>query len=325
MYAKLKSVLTDTFLGADEGAAKRASVVRHTLMRAEGERHYLLAAPSQALTRKRPLVIVLHGAGASARQVLGMAFPPSPLSVWLEIAEREQIVVVAPDAGKGGWSDCLASAARVARKDDVAFVGALIDKAISDHHVDPERVYVIGVSRGGFMAYRVAMELTGKLAAFSAVLASMPLAGKFAMPAAPLSALIVGCTADRLMRYQGGKFFYSPLDPVSSIEDSARMWREHGGLPDVPAVQAIPRVDSGARTHATRYLWGDAPNRLQVGLIKIENAGHAEPSRRKRYPRLINWLVGAQNADFEVADAAWEFFEQKRAELGRPPVATGAG
>ena len=317
MFASLKAVLKETFQGANESGGRPAGVEARSLIRPEGERHFLVAAPSRPATGKRALVIIMHGAGASAKQVLGMAFPPSPLSVWLEIAEREQLMVAAPDAGKGGWSDCMASAQQAARKDDVAFISAIIDQAIAQDEVDPARVYAIGVSRGGFMAYRVAMELSERLAAFSTVLASMPPAAKCSMPPIALSALIVGCTGDRLMPYHGGKFFYSPLDPVSSIEESAAMWRRHAGLPDVPQVQTIAQFDPRVRTQATCYLWGSAPERVQVSLIRIDNAGHAEPSRRKRYPQLINWLVGTQNTEFEVADTAWEFFRYKRAGMAR--------
>jgi len=52
-------------------------------------------------------------------------------------------------------------------------------------------------------------------------------------------------------------------------------------------------------------------------LFKIENGGHAEPSKLKRYPRLLTRLIGTQNADFEVAEAAWDFFKNKRSVLPR--------
>jgi polyhydroxybutyrate depolymerase len=253
-----------------------------------------------------------------------MAFPPSPLSLWLEIAERDQLIVAAPDAGKGGWNECFASQARVAKKDDVAFISAIIDQAIAGHGADPERVYVIGVSRGGHMAYRVAAEIPHKLAAFSSVLASMPPPGKGSRPSVPLPALIIGSTADPFMPYHGGKFFYMLgfMDPVSSIEDSAKMWRELAGLPDAPSVTAVAPGNRRDKTRATRYLWGGAPEQLQIGLVKIEHGGHAEPSRLKRYPYFLNALVGPQNADLEVADAAWEFFKDKR--RCRQPAHPGA-
>lgn len=325
-YSKFKAVLKATFRGASESGSPCAKVVPATLVRPEGPRHYLIARPSRAPSGKRSLVVVVHGAGASAEQVLGMAFPPSPLSMWLEIAEREHIVVVAPDAGKAGWNDCFASQARLEEKDDVGFISGIIDHAIAEHGVDPERVYLIGVSRGGHMAYRVAAEIPHRLAAFSTVLASMPVPGKANLPSVALSTLIFGCTADPLMPYHGGKYRYTLgfVDPVSSIEDSVRTWRELAGLPDTPRVFNIAHRNAWDKTRATRYLWGDAPEQLQLGLYKIENGGHAEPSRVKRYPYFINKLVGAQNADFEVAEAAWEFFKDKRSGQGASLAARGA-
>lgn len=286
-----------------------------TLERPEGKRSYLVAAPPAVMPGKRGLVVILHGAGASAEQVLGLAYPPSPLSLWLDIAARENLIVIAPDAGKGGWSDCFASHARVARKNDVAFIDALIDHAIARHQVDPARVYLIGVSRGGWMAYAAAIAIPHKLAAFSVILAGMPPPGRITMPATPLPALIFGCTADPLIRYHGGKPWYAFgfAEPVRSIEDSVQVWRELAGLPDTPVVHKLPVSDPQGRTSVTRYLWGEAAHQLQVGLYRIDGAGHAEPSRLKRYPRFLNWLTGLQNADLEVAEAAWEFFRDKQA------------
>jgi len=301
------------FLGSSGSGGPCAGVTPVQLQRPEGQRNYLLALPGKPATGKRPLVVILHGAGASAKQVLGMAFPPSPLSVWLEIAEREEVIVAAADAGKGGWSDCFASDAQVAKKDDVAFIGAVIDDAIARHGADPDRVHVIGVSRGGLMAYRVAVEMPHKLAAFSALLACMPPPGRAARPSVALPALILGCTHDPFMPYEGGKRLLTLgfLEPMMGIEDSARVWRELAGLRDVPVEEAITPADGGRRTRATRFMWGEAGG-PQVALYRIDGGGHAEPSRLKRYPELINRLVGPQNGDLEIAEAAWDFFKDKR-------------
>lgn len=308
--AKLHQFLRGTSDSAGPGLLPAAA----TLDRPEGARRYLVAAPPASTGGKRGLVVVLHGAGASAEQVLGQAFPPSPLSLWLEIAAREQLVVIAPDAGKGGWSDCFAPEARVAKKDDVAFIGALIDHAVGHLDVDPARVYLIGVSRGGWMAYAVAAALPHKLAAFSVVLAGMPPPGRGKEPGTPLPALIFGCTADPLIYYHGGKPWYALgfAEPVRGIEASVHAWRELAGLPDTPDIVHLPTTDPQARTSVTRYIWGRQADGLQVGLYRIDGAGHAEPSRLKRYPGFINWLTGLQNADLEVAEAAWEFFRTKR-------------
>jgi polyhydroxybutyrate depolymerase len=314
-YAGLKSNVNAILFGSSDTTGPALVPTPALLARPEGARRYLIATPPDDMCGKRALVVVLHGAGASADQVLGLAFPPSPLSLWLEIGARERVVVIAPDAGTGGWSDCFASDARASRKDDVGFVGALIEHAVARHDVDPERVYLIGVSRGGWMAYRVAIEIPEKLAAFCVILAGMPPPGRSTMPATPLPALIVGCTADPLIRYRGGKPWYvlGFAEPVRGIEDTAHLWRELAGLPDTPNIVGLDASDPGGKTSVTRFMWGQASDTLQVGLYRITGAGHAEPSRLKRYPRFINWLTGLQNADLEVAEAAWDFFREKRA------------
>lgn len=324
-YTNLKANVGAILHGASDSAGPALVPMPATLDRPEGARRYLVAAPPGPTPGGRPLIVVLHGAGASADQVLGLAFPPSPLSLWLEIAAREQLVVIAPGAGKGGWSDCFASDARVAGKNDVDFVSALIDHAIAAHDVDPARVYLIGVSRGGWMAYAIANEIPHRLAAFSVVLAGMPPPGRCRMPTTPLSALIFGCTADPLVHYHGGKPWYALgfAEPVRSIEDTVHVWRELAGLPDAPDVVRLATSDVRDKTSVTHFTWGQAPDGLQVGLYRIDGAGHAEPSRLKRYPRFINWLTGLQNADLEVAEAAWDFFREKRAKpygwkLGSP-------
>jgi polyhydroxybutyrate depolymerase len=99
---------------------------------------------------------------------------------------------------------------------------------------------------------------------------------------------------------------------VRGIEDSVHAWRELAGLPDAPDVVRLAAGDPLGRTSVTRFMWGQAQDGMQVGLYRIDGARHAEPSRLKRYPRFINWLTGLQNADLEVAEAAWEFFRAKR-------------
>lgn len=281
------------------------------MMRPEGPRHFLKALPSRQARGKRPLVVVLHGSGASAEQVLGLAFPFSPLSVWLEIAEREQIVVVAPDGikrrGQRAWNDGYADVASNPRCDDVAFIGAVIDRVIADDDVDPERIYVIGVSKGGMMAYRIAAELAPRLAAFATVLAAMPQRASYAMPTMPLPAMIVAGEKDPFIPYSGGKSFVTLwfAAPALGIEATAAVWRKLAGLAGEPHVDQLAAC-------AIRYTWSDQRGALQVVLLKLLGGGHAEPSRKKRYPGMLNRFPGKQNADVEIAEEAWTFFKDKR-------------
>ena len=315
--------MRDFFQGSDTSIAAKARIEAGTLLRPEGIRHFLKAVPGRAAAGKRPLVILLHGAGSSAAQLLGQSFPPSPLSLWLEIAEREQLVVIAPDGskrrGERAWNDSYAGVTGNPKSDDSGFIGALIDRAIAEDDADPARVYLMGVSKGGMMAYRAATEIAPRLAAISVALASMPVTSNCGQPGTPLPVLFIAGTADPFIPYTGRKFLYrfpifsSLAAPMTSVEESVAVWRGLAGLHGEPAIAAIPQRQPGAGTRVTRYTWGSDAAALQVCLLKIEGGGHAEPSMVKRYPGLFSWFPGAQNADIEAAEEAWAFFKDKRA------------
>jgi polyhydroxybutyrate depolymerase len=311
-----KSILRQTFCGINAKVGNAANITSIKLMRPEGLRHYLMAIPDNNSAGKRPLVIVLHGGGSTAEQVLGIAYPPSPLSIWLEIAEREQLVVAAPNGCKRWWKARVTDETSNSKVDDTGFINAIIDKAIAENDVDPSRVYVIGVSKGGMMAFRLAVKITHKLAAFAVILASMPAKGHGELPKLPLSGLIIAGTSDPFMPYAGGKSFYTRgIGSLMSVDESVSIWRELAGLTMPPTVSSIAHCNAGDRTRATRFLWGSDPRKLQLALVKIDNGGHMEPSQRNRYPWFLTRLVGAQNADFEVAEEAWQFFKDKRSGL----------
>lgn len=306
--------LRSFFFGSEQITSPCAQLTEHQLTRPEGSRRYRLAQPSKGATGLRPLVILLHGFGATSAQLLGQSFPPSPLSRWLEIAEREQWLVAAPDGTNKSWNDGFADASVNAKTDDTGFIAALIDELVATRGADPERVYLMGVSKGGMMAFHLAAELGTRLTAFAAVLASMPANNRAALPRTPLSALVIASDTDPLVRYAGGSYWYTRRrgGAMLGVEASVAVWRQLAGLTGAPMQTDIPPRASGGSTRATRLLWGADPQALQVGLIRIAGGGHAEPSPSRRYPRWINWLTGAQNGDFETADAAWDFFKNKR-------------
>ncbi|PWE32068.1 hypothetical protein DDZ14_12725 [Maritimibacter sp. 55A14] len=88
---------------------------------------------------ERPAIVLLHGAGRSGRAMLDM---------WRGLAEKEDLVLLAPDAARSrGWS---------LAEDGVFVAEALIEDASRHHPIDPERIYLVGHSMGGKMALRLA-------------------------------------------------------------------------------------------------------------------------------------------------------------------------
>ncbi len=135
-------------------AAAFAGHTRASMSYGGVERIYGLYTP-QDVSRSRPAprVIVLQGGGGSSREVIY-----STRGRFDELAERDGFLVLYPDAvgriwdtGGGEISNSLRS-----RQDDDGFIRAAIEEVSREHKVDPGRVFVTGVSRGGMEAYALA-------------------------------------------------------------------------------------------------------------------------------------------------------------------------
>ncbi len=298
-----------------------AVVTPASLDRPEGRRHYLLARPSDPAPGKRPLVILLHGHGSSAALTFGRGDFGDPSAVWLEIAQREGLLVIAPDgwkgsSGKQGWNDCRADAPTNPVSDDVGFLSAVIDLAIAEHDADPRRVHVVGMSNGGGMTYRLAIELGPRLAAVAVLSGLMPARSLCAPPRHALPILITHGSADRIAPYDGGEVGHALTGARGSgiaVEQALALWRALAGLPDSPCVTPVAHRDPADPTTATRYVWGADPCQIQVGLLKIDLGGHVSPSIAKRASPAMTTMLGRQNGDLEFAEEAWAFFADKRA------------
>ena len=285
----------------------------------DGPRSYLLARPSQEHSGLRPLVILLHGNGSSASNVFGQRAVASPLAAWLSIADREGLYLAALDGvrgdeGRQGWNDCRGDLASNLKVDDVAFVSRVIQ---ATKGIDPRRVYAMGMSNGGMMVLRLALELEPPPAAVSAVAGSMASDTRCRNAARPVAVQFIAGTADPLVPYQGGRVGFSglPRGTVLSIEQSVEFWRQANGLgPEPSLVEEIP-VRSGVSngTKASRVVYGRQPEGIQVELIRVLGGGHIEPSLTRQYGDYYERLVGLQNRDLESADEAWRFFRDKRA------------
>jgi polyhydroxybutyrate depolymerase len=307
-------------------AAWPAVITSLTVSRPEGPRHCLMAVPNRQTPGKHPLVILLHGHGGSAAQIMGQGSNIAPLSMWLRIADREQVLLAAPDGtqgrnGKEGWNDCRADARTNPKTDDVGLISDIINAAIADNDADPERIYVMGMSNGGIMAFRLAIEMGARLAGIATMGAAMPAHSACGPLQTPISALIVAGTADPVMPYAGGQISFTlgtSRGTVLSMEESAVMWRTLDGMYDTARPVELAHRNAADLTRSTRYVWGQERDQLQVEFVRIEHGGHVEPSIARHVGKLHVEKLGPQSSDFEMAEEAWSFFEDKRAGLKRP-------
>lgn len=302
------------------GAAQAATLQSATVDSGGLQRQYLLATPDSLPAGPRPLVLVLHGHLGTAANALGGGSVPSPLSAWLDIADREHLLVAAAQGLKGsdghtGWHDCRVDAVEDPRSDDVAFVETLVNELVRSGSADPRRVYVMGMSNGAMLAYRLALQMRPAPAAIAAVSGGMAAQSECGAAARPASVLMINGTADPIVPYFGGKVGLRghKTGTVLSAEQGRDFWLRADGLERTPPLRYdFPhRAESGdIRAHKLVYGPDAGP---QVEFLSVDNGGHVEPSLRFHYGWLYRQLVGNQNEDFESVEEAWAFFRNKRA------------
>ena len=125
----------------------------------------------RGLAKGAPLVVVMHGAGENGAQMrieTGYGFE--------RLADEHGFAVVYPNAYEGYWDVCTIAedvSANGLNIDDVGFLTGMVDKLVSEIGVDPGRVFATGSSRGGFMAFRLALEAPSRFRAVAAVSANV--------------------------------------------------------------------------------------------------------------------------------------------------------
>lgn len=263
----------------------------------------------------KPLVLLLHGHGGKSDDVIGETNVRSPQKVWLSVAEQDDFIVVVPNGSIGsdnkrGWNDCRSGASGNPTTNDVSFISQLLEKIHSEYGHNENKVFVAGISNGGHMATRLALEVPDKITAFAAVVSAMPEESNCANSIEPVSALYMNGTADPILPYEGGEMAGN-RGSVKSTEESVAYWINRNGITASPLVTDFADTNTGDKSTATKYHYKNGTNNTEVILYRIDNGGHTEPSITERYRNLFLLVVGNQNADLEMATEIWGFFKDK--------------
>jgi polyhydroxybutyrate depolymerase len=243
-------------------------------MRVGGDvRSYLLHVPPHPPRRfgfaeEYPLLIVLHGSGASGQTIRQMSNLDS-------LADATGALVVYPDATRNwlglqsGWNAgaCCGAAARN-EVNDVGFLRALISHVGTGLRVDRRRVYVAGFSDGARMAYRAGCELSAEVAAIGVVAGS--LVEPDCRPARPVPLVAFHGTADSEVAFADSSFSTSANPEVAvsvPIPPAIRFWASSNGCQRAVVASPSPSV-----TRTTYH--GCAADVL---FYAIQGGGHAWP------------------------------------------------
>lgn len=282
------------------------------------KREFSYFIPNDADSKRLPIVIYLHGHGDSMRHMLGKGFVKSASSKWMDVANREGFMVMYPLGLKGtgrrpktGWNDCRGDASGNPRGDDIKFIRELIDFAVNEKNGDRNRVYVTGMSNGGHMTMRVAMEMSSEVAAVAPIVALLPRSNKCQKPANPVPILMMHGTADPIAPFEGGSMA-GGRGEVMSARETANTWVRWNRLENVPErTLGVQDKTSSDNSRIVTRVREASPGGNAVIAYEIQGAGHTEPSRSAKMNRLLKRVQGNQNNDIEMAETIWDFFKTR--------------
>lgn len=272
----------------------------------EYDRRWLAYVPASR-PASPPLLLVLHGSLADGPGMRASAFYSFDVQ-----AERAGFIAVYPNGVENHWNDCRRNASYAANQlqiDDVGFLRRLVADLVTRYDADPARVFVTGLSNGGQMAYRLALEAPDLIAGGAAIAASLPTAANSGCTSVgePVAMLVMNGTEDPINPDSGGVVELlgdSSRGEVLSSMDTANYWAGLAGH-DLAAVQRSSsdgNPDDGTRV--VRYAWR-TPGRVPVELVSLEGGGHTFPHPLFSLPRIL----GPTSHEVDGAEVIWRFFD----------------
>jgi polyhydroxybutyrate depolymerase len=273
-------VLVSVLAAGLAASPARSSWVRTTVsITVDGlARSYLVARPANAGTASLPVLMELHGCCTTPQAELdrsGLLDVTGP-AILVYPAGYEQYWNAGACCGGTGV-------------DDVAFLTAVVEQVLTGQAgADPGRVFLVGYSNGGRMAYRMACEqpqLFAAVAVFGAVNAQ-------ACPdPAPVPLLVAAGTADPELTIAATGTRHSVngyLEPT--VEQQVEQYRQANGCRAGPATTTAGKL--------TSTIWTACASGDLVQLSLYAGADHAWPQPAGATP-------GA-------AQVIWTFFQRVR-------------
>ena len=222
-----------------------------------------------------PVVLALHGGGGSAQGMKEMY----GLDAY---ADRAGMIMVYPDAipsAIGSFHTCNAGGccgpAKKEGVDDTGFIAAVVDAVVSTYHADAKHVFVTGHSNGAMMAYRLACEIPGKIAAIA------PVSGQSVFPCpqtSPVPVLHIHGTLDICALYSGGLCGGCFADALG-LPGADKKWPCEGVQKSLARRAQSYGCGAGMETVFTRgpvdcERWKGCPDSGTVALCSVRGGGH---------------------------------------------------
>ena len=171
--------------------------------------------------------------------------------------------------------------------DDIAYLTGLITEAEELLSIDTDRIYIVGLSNGGFMAHFLACSRPDLIRGIASLAGQAPSEPEQCQPDEGVSMLQIHGTLDSIVPYNGSFVF-------SSTPETVDLWVGNNGCDgDTPGSEAPKNYDylvPGAETSKITY--SDCQTGSSVGLWTLTGSGHVPFPHPDLTPDILSWLFG---------------------------------
>lgn len=281
----------------------QAGQSRQTLLQDGVLREYQLFIPSSYDQEKpAPLLLALHGRTGDGQRM-------ADLTSFNSRADEHGFIAVYPDGVDKQWNYLHGISGYREQPNDSKFLLAIIAAVRNKFNINSKRIYVTGISNGGFMAQRLACYAPDKFSAFASVAAGGYAAMAIAcVDGGPVNMLYMHGTADTKVPWQGLAVADAAgnRQPVTmSITGSVKFWSGRNRCSADVDSREIPVKGNSPGTRVKVLSARHCMDSAAVVLYAIIGGGHNWPGA----PGIIApAIAGEVNMDIHASDVIWSFF-----------------
>lgn len=246
-------------------------------------RSYYISYPSDINSDDNsiPLIINMHGFGGNAASQVSY-------TQMNQYAHPQNIAVVYPQGLNNSWN--VYTYWDNNWYDDVAFMSAMIDQIAIDFNIDLDRIYACGMSNGGYMTYRLACDLSDKIAAFGSVTGNFMLTSISDCTSQDREVPIIHFhgTSDQVVNYYPPSF-----DGALTIGESIDFWTSYNNLTS----ENVESISNNVEV----YTYSKESSETKFVHYKVTNGGHVWFGNSWGFntsEELINFFMQYQLSDF---------------------------
>jgi polyhydroxybutyrate depolymerase len=248
---------------------------------------------------KMPLIFVNHGGQGDPAGMIQLAD-------FRAIADRDKVVLVYPAGYEKSWNDGRPTAANVAGINDVNFFRKMCDYMVANYEVNSSKIYATGISNGGFMASRLGLELSDRMAAIAVDAASIEEGISNNTPTNQVPVMYIQGTLDTFVPFNGGLVSPGVGGTAISHAQAITKWITVNNCNATPVVVDLPDIANDGTTIKKR-VYTNPTTGVEVVSYVVLNGGHTWPQGQLY---LSEAIIGKTSQDMNACEVMWQFFKR---------------